>query len=216
MLLAVQNVEKAYGSTRVLHGAAFELAPRERALLLGPSGSGKSTLINIVCGLQSPDSGKVTIDGETVADADDVSNGDEVRRRSIGVVFQTLRLISAISLRANLALAQRLQMNSVDHSLIDKTLDRLAIAHRANARAYELSQGEAQRAALARAIVVKPKVLIADEPTSALDRGNAEAVAKLLLQLSEEVGTALLVATHDERLTPYFSRTLKLDEGRVV
>lgn len=216
MLLEVSNVGKAYGDARVLDEASFAIAPQERALLLGPSGSGKSTLINIICGLQSPDHGRVSIDGQEIADASGTSGGDEVRRRSLGIVFQTLRLISALSLRANLALAQRLQSGSIDQSVIDETLERLGIAHRAYARPFQLSQGEAQRAAIARAIVVKPKLLIADEPTSALDHANAEAVARLLLNLSEETGTALLVATHDDRLAPYFSRTLSLENGGIA
>ena len=216
MLLQVSNVGKLYGNTRVLRDAAFTLGPQERALLLGPSGSGKSTLINIICGLQSPDSGCVSIDGQTIADAGGAAKADHVRRHTLGIVFQTLRLISALSLRANLALAQRLQTGSVDDAMIDETLQRLGITHRANARPFELSQGEAQRAAIARAIVVRPKLLIADEPTSALDRTNAETVAKLLIDLSEETGTALLVATHDDRLTPFFSRTLRLENGQIA
>ncbi|WP_370177127.1 ATP-binding cassette domain-containing protein [Alteriqipengyuania sp.] len=216
MLLTVSNVGKAYGGVRVLGGATFELAPQERVLLLGPSGSGKSTLINIVCGLQSPDEGTVLVDGVPIAAADGSAAGDEVRRKNLGIVFQTLRLISALSLRSNLALAQRLQTGSSDEGMIGETLERLGITHRADARPSELSQGEAQRAAIARAIVVKPKLLIADEPTSALDHVNAEAVAKLLLELSEQAGTALLVATHDDRLAPYFSRTLRLESGKLA
>ena len=216
MLLEVSNVAKAYGETRVLRDASFTLGMQERALLLGPSGSGKSTLISIICGLQSPESGSVSIDGQTIAAAGGAARADQVRQHSLGIVFQTLRLISALSLRANLALAQRLQTGSVDDTMIEQTLERLRIAHRAHARPFELSQGEAQRAAIARAIVVRPKLLLADEPTSALDRSNAEKVAELLIDLSEETGTALLVATHDDRLAPFFPRTLTLENGQIA
>ena len=131
----------------------------------------------------------------------------------MGIIFQTLRLVSALTLKGNLLLAQKLQTGSQDPSLIAQTLEKLDIAHRANARPFELSQGEAQRAAIARALVVKPALLIADEPTSALDAANTENVANLLLELAREAGASLLVATHDDRLKPYFAQTMTLSEG---
>lgn len=208
MQLTATDLGKTYGGRPVLAGVSFTLAPGERALLLGPSGSGKSTLLNLLCGLQRADSGRVTL-GEAPI-------GDAVRRRHFGIVFQSLRLISALSLRANLALAQKLQTGGTDPARIAALLERLGIAHRAHARPHELSQGEAQRAAIARALVVRPAILVADEPTSALDAANAAAVAALLHELAEEAGATLLVATHDDRLRPHFARTLTLAEGRLA
>ena len=205
MHLTATDLGKTYDGRPVLAGVSFTLAPGERTLLLGPSGSGKSTLLNLLCGLQRPDSGRVTLDGAPI--------DDEVRRRHFGIVFQSLRLVSALSLRANLALAQKLQTGSSDQAGIDAVMDRLGIARRAHARPHELSQGEAQRAAIARALVVRPAILIADEPTSALDAANAAAVAGLLGELAEETGAALLVATHDDRLRPYFARALTMAGG---
>ncbi len=215
MLLTVREVGKAYDGRSVLSDISFSLNAGENALLLGPSGSGKSTLLNIVCGLQKPDAGSVEVDGELVAAADRSANSDLVRKRAMGIIFQTLRLVSALSVRANLALAQRLQAGSVDHEMIDDVIERLGIAHRASARPFELSQGEAQRAAIARALVVRPKLLIADEPTSALDRTNTETVAKMLFEAAQEAGATLLVATHDDRLRPFFERTFSLENGRL-
>jgi len=163
MQLQVEAVRKAYGGDSVLNGVSFSLSDGEQALLLGPSGSGKSTLLNIICGLQRPDEGSVVINGQEIASPSSNAASDEVRRTSLGIVFQTLRLVSALSLRANLELAQKLQVGRIDASLIDDSLERLGIMHRANARPFELSQGEAQRAAIARAVVVSPKLLIADE-----------------------------------------------------
>lgn len=208
MQLAATDLGKTYDGRPVLASVSFTLAPGERALLLGPSGSGKSTLLNLLCGLQRPDSGRVTL-GDALID-------DGVRRRHFGIVFQSLRLVSALSLRANLALAQKLQTGSSDPTRIDALMDRLGIAHRSHARPHQLSQGEAQRAAIARALVARPAILIADEPTSALDSANAAAVAGLLGELAQETGAALLVATHDERLRPYFARTLTLAGGRLT
>jgi ABC-type lipoprotein export system ATPase subunit len=206
--LTATDLGKSYDGRPVLAGVSFTLAPGERALLLGPSGSGKSTLLNLLCGLQRADSGQVTLGEAPISDA--------VRRRHFGIVFQSLRLVSALSLRGNLALAQRLQTGRVDPARIDALLERLGIAHRAKARPHELSQGEAQRAAIARALVVRPAVLIADEPTSALDHLSAARVAGLLLDLAREHGAALLVATHDDRLRPHFARTLTLADGRLA
>lgn len=216
MDLAARNLGKTYGGRAVLAGVSFSLAPGERALLLGPSGSGKSTLLNCLCGLQRPDEGIVTCGQDVLAAADRSATGDTIRRRHFGIVFQTLRLVSALSVRANLVLAQKLQTRGTDPVLIERTLDRLGIAHRAHARPHELSQGEAQRAAIARAVVVRPAILITDEPTSALDHFNAARVAGLLLDLAEEAGASLLVATHDDRLRAHFPRTLTLQEGRLA
>lgn len=208
MQLTAHDLAKTYDGRPVLAGVSFTLAAGERALLLGPSGSGKSTLLNLLCGLQRADGGRVSL-GDAPID-------DGVRRRHFGIVFQSLRLVSALTLRGNLALAQKLQTGGSDAALIDALLERLGIAHRAHARPHELSQGEAQRAAIARALVVRPAILIADEPTSALDAANAAAVAALLHELAEEAGATLLVATHDDRLRPHFTRTLTLAEGRLA
>ena len=216
MQLSLKGVGKSYDGQQVLSDVSFALNDCGHALLLGPSGSGKSTLLNIICGLQTPDAGTVQIGDAIIASADQVTNPDPIRKRSMGIIFQTLRLVSALNVRANLALAQKLQTGAVDPALIDTTLERLGIMHRAAARPFELSQGEAQRAAIARALVVKPQVLIADEPTSALDHANTQAVAELLLEVAKEAGATLLVATHDDRLTPFFARTLTLDNGALT
>jgi ABC-type lipoprotein export system ATPase subunit len=208
MLLTATDLAKSYDRRPVLTGVTFTLQPGERALLLGPSGSGKSTLLNLLCGLQRADSGRVTLGDAPIDDA--------VRRRHFGIVFQSLRLVSALTLRGNLALAQKLQTGGSDPALIDALLDRLGIAHRAHARPHELSQGEAQRAAIARALVVRPTILVADEPTSALDAANAARVAGMLLDLARENGATLIVATHDDRLRPNFPHTLSLHEGRLA
>ena len=210
MQLAVQCVRLSYGDRRVLSDISFSLDPRERILLLGPSGSGKSSLLNIICGLQTPDEGSVSVGGISVT-----KNSDTVRKRHMGIIFQTLRLVSALTVRANLLLAQRLQTGTTDATFIDATLDRLGIADRSKARPFELSQGEAQRAAIARAVVVKPQILIADEPTSALDHANAETVASLLIEAADEADATLLIASHDDRLKAHFARTLTLQKGRI-
>lgn len=214
--LDIRDLGKTYAARPVLSGVSFRIDPGERALLLGPSGSGKSTLLNCLCGLQRPDTGAVMLGEAVLASPGSMAAADGLRRRHFGIVFQTLRLVSALSVRANLALAQKLQTGASDAALVDRTLDRLGIAHRADARPHAMSQGEAQRAAIARALVVRPAILVADEPTSALDNANAETVARLLVELADETGASLIIATHDERLRPHFPRTLTLAEGRLA
>ncbi len=216
MRLEVSRLGKAYAGLPVLDEVSFTLDAGERLLLLGPSGSGKSTLLNIICALARPDRGEVRLGDELLADPRGAPTGDALRRAHIAIIFQGLRLVSALSVRGNLVLAQRLQTGRSDAAAIDALLDRLGLGHRANARPFELSQGEAQRAAIARALVVRPQLLIADEPTSALDHANAKAVAELLDELAREAGASLLVATHDDRLADYFPRRLALDNGRIA
>ncbi|MGY6550905.1 MAG: ABC transporter ATP-binding protein [Erythrobacter sp.] len=220
MQLAVSQLGKAYAGRTVLDDISFTLGAGERLLLLGPSGSGKSTLLNIICALERPDSGEVRLGDGVLASATGgakgAGNGDALRRANIAIIFQNLRLISALTITGNLALAQKLQTGRSDRAACVAMLDRLGIANRADARPFELSQGEAQRAAIARALVVRPKLLIADEPTSALDHANARIVAELLDELAREAGASLLVATHDERLMPYFPRHLMLAQGRLA
>ena len=211
MKLEAEAIRLSYAQQTILRDVTFSLPSKTRALLLGPSGSGKSSLLNIICGLQSPDGGQVTIGGQALG-----ARADRLRKQHMGIVFQTLRLVSALDLKSNLLLAQQLQSGSKDRPLVDETCERLGIAHRMDARPRELSQGEAQRAAIARALVVKPDILIADEPTSALDQANTQTVAKLLIEASADAGATLLIATHDDRLTTYFDRTLRLENGRIA
>lgn len=216
MQLEVSRLAKTYAGRAVLDDVSFTLAAGDRLLVLGPSGSGKSTLLNIICALTRPDHGEVRLDGKVLAAPGGAPQGDALRRAHIAIIFQGLRLVSALSVRGNLALAQRLQTGASDAAAITALLDRLGLGHRADARPFELSQGEAQRAAIARALVVRPRLLIADEPTSALDRANAAVVAALLDELAAEAGASLLVATHDDRLAEHFARRLTLENGRIA
>jgi putative ABC transport system ATP-binding protein len=207
--LECRSISFARGGRPILSGFNLLLGTGEQALLLGPSGSGKTSLLNLAAGLLTPDSGVVLLDGEPMTASP--AARDALRRRKVGIIFQTLRLISALSLRGNLELAARLAGQPTDG--IDRLLEQLALAHRAEARPRALSQGEAQRAAIARALVARPALLLADEPTSALDDDNAARVAALLTGLAANQGTALLVATHDSRLKAHIPRTIQLDQA---
>lgn len=204
--LAMCRVSFSRAGRPILNHFSLQLEAGEQALLLGPSGSGKTSVLNLAAGLLSADSGEIHVGGAAMPARP--ADRDALRCRQVGIVFQTLRLISALSLRGNLALAARLAGQAEPR--IDLLLDQLGLSHRAHARPRELSQGEAQRAAIARALVARPALLLADEPTSALDDESADRVATLLADLSAAQGTALLVATHDNRLKARFARRIEL------
>lgn len=204
MSLAIRNLAFAYGGRRILDDFSFDMAAGEQSLLIGASGSGKSTLVSLICGLLTPDAGTISIRGETMTGIGP-SQRDDLRRRRVGLVFQTLRLVSALDLAANLRLAQRLSGHATEGERVPMLIERLGLAHRAHARPRELSQGEAQRAAIARALIGRPDLIIADEPTSALDRANMEKVAELLRECAGEAGASLLIVTHDDRLRDHIT-----------
>lgn len=205
-VLELSSVSLARGGRQILSDFSLTLDAGAQALLIGPSGCGKTSLLNIAAGLLTPDSGEVWLAGQRMPPRP--ADRDALRRRAVGIVFQTLRLISALSLRDNLALAARLSGQPADG--IDRLLGELNLAQRADARPRALSQGEAQRAAIARALIARPALLLADEPTSALDDANTARVAGLLTGLAAEQGTALLVATHDSRLKDHIAHAIDL------
>ncbi|MEE2740921.1 MAG: ATP-binding cassette domain-containing protein [Pseudomonadota bacterium] len=208
-ILVVQALEHRYDKRPVLCKLALELNEGEHHLLLGPSGSGKTTLIHAISGLLEPDQGSIIIDGQPMT-GQSAAARDRLRRDKIGLIFQSLRLVSALTVRDNLRLASRLSGHPANDDNIDALLDQVGVGHRASAKPRLLSQGEAQRAAIARALVGKPRLLIADEPTSALDDDNARRVASLLLETADRNGSTLLIATHDERLKALIPRTVSL------
>lgn len=208
--LAIDSLDFRYGDRPIFCNFRLTVERGRHHLLLGASGSGKTSLINLICGFAVPQAGTIHIAGAPMTGLSE-SGRDTLRRRQIGVVFQTLRLVSALDVISNLRLAAKLAGVHARDAELFETLDRLGLAHKAYARPRDLSQGEAQRAAIARALVGRPGLLIADEPTSALDHANMEKVARLLLDTAERTGATLLVATHDERLMPWFEASVRLE-----
>lgn len=215
VVLQLRGLRHGYGDRLLFDGLDFSLRRGEHRLLLAPSGTGKTTLINLISGLLTPDAGEVLVCGESMSGAPALKR-DDLRRRHIGVIFQTLRLVSALSLRANLRLAQKLAGQPADDAVIEELLNEVGLTHRAHDKPRRLSQGEMQRGAIARALVGKPALLIADEPTSALDDANAERVARLLLDTADANGSTLLVATHDARLQAFIPAALRLGQSDAV
>ena len=209
MLIDVNNLTHRIGSRAILDGLSFQVPKGQHTLLLGPSGSGKTTLINIVTGLITPTSGEVTVAGHKIS-ALRGSARDAVRREVIGLVFQTLRLVSALTVRENLLLAQHIVHGHGDGREVEDLVAKVGLSHRIDARPRELSHGESQRAAIARALCTRPPLVVADEPTSALDDANAHRMVDLFLSVAESTDATLLIATHDNRIRGRFARTLDL------
>lgn len=208
-LVRAEGLRHVRAGREVLRLDHLHLQPGAHRLLLGASGSGKTTLIHILAGLVTPTQGLAEVGGQPMSQLPPAQR-DALRRTHIGLVFQTLRLIPALSLRDNLLLAQRIALGRPDREAADALILRLGLAHRAGARPRALSQGEAQRTAIARALVTRPRLIIADEPTSALDDRNATAILDLLFETATETGATLLVATHDRRIAPRFAEVLEL------
>lgn len=216
MLIEVDNLQFRHQGGGGVGPVSFALAEGEACLLLGPSGSGKSTLVQLIAGLITPQAGTILLAGAPMHALAPAAR-DDLRRRTIAIVFQSLRLVSALSVHANLALARSLAGLPPDPARIAALLERLGIARLAGRMPRELSQGEAQRAALARALVTEPRLLLADEPTSALDDRSADAAATLLLDQARAAAATLLVVTHDSRLRPRFPRAILLGaDGRIA
>lgn len=205
-MIEVSDLQVSLGGRQVLALDRFSLAAGEAALLTGPSGSGKSTFISVIAGLLKPERGRVVVDAADLATLNEPQR-DAFRARRIGIVFQSLRLVRALSVGDNLALALRLAGRPVDPARIHATLERVGVADKASRRPGALSVGEAQRAAIARAVVASPCLILADEPTSALDDLNAAAAMDLLFGEASACGAALLVTSHDGRIRDRFQQT---------
>jgi putative ABC transport system ATP-binding protein len=208
-MISVRGLAHRYGSNEVLRLANWKVAPGERWLVLGPSGSGKTTLLHLVAGLIRPAEGELEVAGENLRKLDGMRL-DRWRGATVGIVLQSLHLLRHLSVRDNLRIAQYLAHAPQDDARIAETLGALGVADKAARRAAELSEGERQRVAVARAVVNRPKLLLADEPTANLDDRAAAQAVELLLQQAERHGATLVVATHDSRVKRNFERRLDL------
>ncbi len=214
-LLAAGRLRKAYGPTTALDGADFSVRPGEVVAVMGPSGSGKSTLLHCLAGIVSPDSGSVTYDGQELTTMSDARRS-ALRRSEFGFVFQFGQLVPELTCVENVALPLRL--NGTSRRAAGRTalawMERLEVDGLRGKRPGEVSGGQGQRVAVARALVTGPRVLFADEPTGALDSLNGERVMDLLTDAARSSGAAVVLVTHEARVAAYSDREIVVRDGR--
>lgn len=216
MILASNSIVVRRGESPPLYLPDLSIASGAQLLLLGPSGSGKTTLLSVLAGLLPPTEGNVLLEQQNFYAQSSVTR-DRIRGKTFGFIFQALHLLPSLTLAQNVMLAADMAKVAIEPGRLDDLLAKLGLADKANRKPAALSQGEQQRAAIARAVLLRPKLLIADEPTSALDDANTDAVVTLLKDQATETGAALLIATHDARLLDQFDTvvTLKTKGGPV-
>jgi putative ABC transport system ATP-binding protein len=219
-MIELENVSRDYGDGKVVHAlnhVSLKITRGERVAVMGPSGSGKSTLLNLICGLDEPTSGVIKIDGVKIASLDDDAR-TRLRREKIGMVFQTFNLLSTLTAIENVSLPLRLQGLSRREAdqRAQTMLERVGLSGRARHRPDEMSGGERQRIAIARALIFQPPILLADEPTGNLDSKTGEEILGLLDGLHREFNTTILMVTHNEAAAAHCDRILRLRDGSVV
>jgi putative ABC transport system ATP-binding protein len=217
VVLAVEGVVKHYGARRVLDGVSFAVRAGERVALTGPSGSGKTTLLNCLGGIDRPDAGSLTLRGERI----DRLGPDalaRLRRERVGTVFQFFHLLPTLSAAENVELPlQLLGVPPAERAArVAALLERVGLTARAEARPAQLSGGEQQRIAIARALVHRPALVLADEPTGNLDSASGDNILRLLRELTDETHTALVLVTHSEEAAAICHARVHLRDGRVV
>ncbi|MFF7276734.1 ATP-binding cassette domain-containing protein [Streptomyces griseorubiginosus] len=216
-LLEGRDLGKTYGRTDALRGASLRLDAGEILAVTGTSGSGKSTLLHCLAGIVRPDTGSVSYGGERL-DRLPEQRLSELRRTEFGVVFQFGQLIPELTALDNVALPLLLAGTSraEAHVRAGEWLERFGVRGQSALRPGEMSGGQAQRTALARALVTGPEVVFADEPTGALDSLASEQVMTALVHTARESGTAVLLITHDAQVAAYADREVRIADGAVV
>jgi len=219
-MISVDNAVKTYeGKRRVvaLAGVTFRVETGEMVAVMGPSGSGKSTLLHLLGGLDQATSGSVAVDGvELTGLADDALT--RVRRDKIGFIFQFFNLLPTLSAADNIALPMRLQRTPSKEvaAAVTRHLELVGLGARAEHLPDELSGGECQRVAIARALVMKPRVLPAADPTGNLDTTTGAEILALLRRINREIGSTLVMVTHDAGAASACDRILRLRDGRLI
>lgn len=218
-MIKLQNLSMSYAieqsQLKVLDEAELSVADGETVAIVGPSGSGKTTLLILLAGLEQPSSGEIILDGTGLnrLDADSLA---DIRRDKLGIIFQSFHLVQSLTALGNVALPLEIAGKQNARECAYRMLDKVGLAQRQNHYPAQLSGGEQQRVAIARALVHAPKLVLADEPTGNLDLATGAIIIDLLFQLNAEVGSTLVLVTHDDAVARRCLRVLHLQQGKLI
>lgn len=218
-VLRTEELTKEYGfgenKVIALDHVSFSVEKGEFVTILGPSGSGKSTLLHLVGGVDRPTHGQVFIGGQSIYK---MKNRDLTvfRRREIGQIYQFYNLIPVLDVKENISLPVLLDHKKVDQEELQKLLEILGLEKRADHLPNELSGGQQQRVAIGRALISQPQLLLADEPTGNLDQKNSLEIINLFKELNEVYKQTILLITHDEKIAGNSSRTIRIEDGKII
>ena len=216
-MIEAKNIVKLYGELEVLRGVNLDIAQGEIVSIVGPSGAGKTTLLHIIGTLDSPQAGEVRYEGRNVFAMKDKELA-HFRNRNIGFVFQFHQLLPEFTMLENVAIPALLG-GDTRHDALNRArqlLERMHLGERLSHKPSQLSGGECQRVAVARALINSPKVILADEPSGSLDSQNKQELHRLFFELREELGQTFIIVTHDEELASQADRTLHMRDGMII
>ena len=218
-LLSTENLSKKYGENEAavtaLDQVSFSVEKGEFVSVMGASGSGKSTLLNLLGGLDYPTEGKVLYHGNNLFDMND-EELSRFRLKTIGFIFQSYNLIPELTVRENIILPAEIAREKPDEERVAQIVESLGLSDRLAHLPGQISGGQQQRAAIARALINQPEILLCDEPTGNLDQKSGENVLQLLKMLNRDYGMTILMITHDARIAEQTARTICLSDGKIV
>lgn len=218
-VLSLDKVSKTFSSgdrsLEVLKQNSFAARAGESIAIVGPSGSGKTTLLGICAGLDTPTSGEIKLNGESLGDLNEDQRSD-IRNRFVGFVFQNFQLLPTLTALENVMVPLELRGEGNVEAEAKVLLEKVGLGERIDHYPVQLSGGEQQRVAIARAFINRPKILFADEPTGNLDSDTSHSIVDLLFELNRNSGTTLVLVTHDRELASKTDRILRIDNGKVV
>ena len=219
LIISVKDLVKTFtlgdNIVKAVNHVSFDVYSGEMVAITGKSGIGKSTLLNLLGGLDKPDSGTVTVDGREITSMKDKELA-EYRRKSSGFVFQFFNLISVLNVEENLALPLNLDGKEADKARVDELLELLGLSDKRHHFASQLSGGQQQRVAIGRAIIANPPCIFADEPTGNLDSKNSAEIVELFKKLVKDFGTTIVLVTHDPNVAAQADRVITMSDGSIV
>ena len=218
-ILKVENLRKEYGEGNskviALDGVNLEIERGEFVAIVGPSGSGKSTLLHIVGGVDSPDDGKIYIDGNDISKYSSKELA-YFRRRKVGLIYQFYNLIPNLTVKHNIELPLKLDKKKINEEELLDTVRKLGIENKLNSFPSELSGGQQQRVAIARSLIYNPSIILADEPTGNLDRKNSKEIIEIFKYFNRTLKQTIILITHDEEIALQTNRIITIVDGKIV